>query len=61
MPAHFFAEPEGVFPASWQRRSNGSFRKDVIEAAEIYFSALDDIEDGTERGVEAFKAMQDMQ
>jgi hypothetical protein len=57
MPAAFFGESQGDTPAIWQTRSWGTFSKDTITSHPAYFDAIDDIEDGTPKGHDVFKAM----
>jgi len=57
MPAGFFTQPEGATPKSWQTRTWGRFSKDIIQSHPVYFDVIDDIEDGTQKGAEAFCIM----
>jgi hypothetical protein len=57
MPAALYKVVDSNTPAEWVTKRSGVIRKDEIRSDEIYFDAIDDIEDGTKRGIEIFSEM----
>lgn len=57
MPASFFENEEISLPHSWVSKAFGHIRKDTITAPSVYFSAIEDVEDGTVRGKAVFEEM----
>ena len=57
MPEGFFDNTEEEIPSLWIQREWGKINKDRITSSPQYFDAIDDIEDGTEKGHQVFEKM----
>ena len=57
MPAEFFESIAEDLPTDWQQMQWKGYGKEQVLANPIYFDAMEDIEDATERGKEVFSKM----
>jgi len=61
LPDTFFEKPDSPAPSSWVTKTFGRIRKETYITSPFYFDAIEDIEDGTPKGREAFEKMKHAQ
>lgn len=57
MPETFFEMRNSVVPETWAETSWRGYGKEIIIAHPAYFDAMEDVEDGTEKGHRVFSLM----